>query len=374
MRGLLDLREESVNVRATLNALILGVVTVAGAAAQDTPRVLGGRLETRPATPGLVATVKAVSEGRAEPLWIGYAVPRSGREKGMCCYQFPPEGDPARCAGCRLEEEGGFAIGPAPRSGSGAVVLEPANRLVVLLRTEGGRVGAVRAFSLDCALDTGGRPLIWLAGVRTAESLAYLESLAERDDAPGRQAEDGAVMAIAHHDDPAADAALDRLAAPGLPEHRRKQAAFWMGEARERRGYESLRRLLARDADDPFREHVIFALSVSPVAESLDAIIAAARNDRSQRVRGQALFWLSQKAGRKATAAIKDALRDDPETAIKKKAVFALSQLPREDGVPLLIQTARTHSNPAVRKDATFWLSQSDDPRALAFFEHILTK
>jgi HEAT repeat protein len=49
-----------------------------------------------------------------------------------------------------------------------------------------------------------------------------------------------------------------------------------------------------------------------------------------------------------------------------------LSQLPPDRGVPLLIEVARANQNPAVRKKAIFWLGQSEDPRALEFFEQIL--
>ena len=42
--------------------------------------------------------------------------------------------------------------------------------------------------------------------------------------------------------------------------------------------------------------------------------------------------------------------------------------------VPKLIDVARSHRDPAVRKQAMFWLGQSRDPRALAFFEQILTQ
>ena len=62
------------------------------------------------------------------------------------------------------------------------------------------------------------------------------------------------------------------------------------------------------------------------------------------------------------------------DTEVKMKAVFALTQMPKDDGVPMLIQVARAHTNPAVRKQAMFWLGQSKDPRALKFFEDVLTK
>ena len=91
-------------------------------------------------------------------------------------------------------------------------------------------------------------------------------------------------------------------------------------------------------------------------------------------VRGQALFWLAQKAGQQAVAAISGAIENDPETEVKKKAVFALSQLPKDEGVPLLIQVARTNRNAEVRKQAMFWLGQSNDPRAIKFFEDVLLK
>ena len=68
------------------------------------------------------------------------------------------------------------------------------------------------------------------------------------------------------------------------------------------------------------------------------------------------------------------AIDNDPETEVKKKAVFALSQLPKDEGVPKLMDVARNNRNPEVRKQAMFWLGQSHDPRALAFFEKILTQ
>src|SRR5712664_852346 len=66
--------------------------------------------------------------------------------------------------------------------------------------------------------------------------------------------------------------------------------------------------------------------------------------------------------------------RKNPDTEVKKKAVFALSQLPREEGVPKLIEVAQNNRNREVRKQAMFWLGQSHDPRALQFFEKVLSQ
>jgi hypothetical protein len=130
--------------------------------------------------------------------------------------------------------------------------------------------------------------------------------------------------------------------------------------------------------DDPERERrlldeVLMALSVHADPAALGHMIRAGRRHPSSRVRSQALFWLAQKAGRKATETIERAVAEDPESQVRQQAVFALSQLPRDQGVPRLIDLARSHRDPNVREKAMFWLGQSEDPRALAFFEQILT-
>jgi hypothetical protein len=52
--------------------------------------------------------------------------------------------------------------------------------------------------------------------------------------------------------------------------------------------------------------------------------------------------------------------------------VSALGQLPRNEGIPILIKLARSHTSPAIRKQAMQRLGQSNDPRALSFFEDVL--
>jgi len=279
-----------------------------------------------------------------QPAWIGYAVPAVPGQGQMCDYR-----------------DGVRAPGP--------VHLEPSGEMQVLLRIENHRVGKIRIISGECTLDSDGVPLRWIRDVRPAESIAFLSSFVTADSDHVR---DGAVAAIALHDDPAADAALERFVAANQPESLREKAVFWLGAARGKRGYEMLRRIVTSDGDDRVREKAVFALSISKEPQAVGTLIAVARNDESSHVRGQALFWLAQKAGKKAAGAITLAVERDPDTEVKKKAVFALSQLPNGEGVPMLIQVARSNRNPAVRKQAVFWLGQSNDPRALEFFQEVL--
>src|SRR5437867_5023222 len=333
------------------------------------PRTENARIQIRSASAGLEREFRALVNAQDEPAWIGYAMPIIPGEHNMCCYSSQ-----GCCAGCQLEGRKGDSIST---QSSGTVKLEGPRQFFVLFRIEQRRVDKVRMFTEDCTLDAGGLPLIWLTDVRPAESIALLSDFTRRDDRgtrEDRKLADSAVSAIAFHHDAAADQALETFVAANQPESLRERTAFWLGNARGRRGYEVLKRMLRDDTSARVRDKVVFALTQSKEPEALTTMIEAARSDASTHVRGQALFWLAQKAGQKATEAITEAIDKDPETEVKKKAVFALSQLPRDEGVPKLIEVARANRNPEVRKQAIFWLGQSRDARALAFFEEVLLR
>src|ERR1700733_11355211 len=304
------------------------------------PHVSNARLETRPVTGGLEAAFQAILKAQAAPAWVGYAEPIIPGDRQICWPQ--------------------------------TVKLEGPTHLVILLRVENRQTVKIHIFTPECDLDAGGLPLIWLTGVTAPESVRFLLSIAKSGTNELRMTQ-AAVAAIALHADPAADNALEELAAPNQPENLRRQAIFWLGNSRGRRGFEVISRIVREDSSDKIREHAVFALTMSKEPEALSTVVGVAHNDSSPRVRGQALFWLAQKAGQKmAESSISDAIANDPETEVKKKAVFALTQMPNGEGVPLLIQVARTNLNPEVRKQAVFWLGQSKDTRALAFIEDVL--
>ena len=267
--------------------------------------VVGARVTARPAQGDLAAAVAQALREREEARWIAWSVPIAPAQQ-MCCWDGGGAGEGSCCRGCRLESGGGFS-----RRGDAVARLEADGVGVVYLRAEAGRITRVRMFSADCPVEVGGRELMWLTDVSPADSLRVLAAQMERaGEGERRRVWDGALAAIAFHQDPGSDRLLIRLA----------------------------------------------------------------RQDPDSGVRGQALFWLAQKAGEKAAAAITRAIEDDPDADVKEKAVFALSQLPKHEGIPRLIELARTHRSRDVRKKAMFWLGQSGDPRALDFIESVLTR
>ena len=341
-------------------------------------RVSNAKTETRSAAQGLEREVRAIA-ARGGVTWFGYRVPMVAGPRQMCCYDTISNSGDVCCGSCRLESGSGVTMntGDSMTVRGSRIMLEPATEFLVLARVDAGAVNRVRTFTPDCDVDAGGLGVVWLTDVKPDESIAWLSSLVlsspetgERKDRVGKTA----MSAIALHNVPAADRTLESFVAPSRPEWLRGDTAFWLGSARGDAGARVLTRMIAEDPSEKVRDKVTFGLSVSKTPAALTALLNTAKNDQSRKVRGQALFWLAQRAGKEALAAISGAIDNDPDTDVKKKAVFALSQMPADEGVPKLIEVARSNRNPEVRKQAMFWLGQSNDARAVKFFEDILLK
>jgi len=164
-----------------------------------------------------------------------------------------------------------------------------------------------------------------------------------------------------------------RIASPDCPLDLGGLTLHWLTGVRPGDSIEWLTTLATGESSRRLANNAVMAIALHGDSQATDRLLTLARNGRSGEIRGTALFWVAQRAGDKAVGTITQAL-EDPETEVRKKAVFALSQLPKDEGVPKLIEVARTHRDGAVRKQAMFWLGQSRDPRALAFFEQILTQ
>src|SRR5258708_21085815 len=53
---------------------------------------------------------------------------------------------------------------------AGTAKLEAPRSIAVLFRAENKHVTKIRVMSLECSLDAGGLPFVWLSGVKPAES------------------------------------------------------------------------------------------------------------------------------------------------------------------------------------------------------------
>ena len=345
-------------------------------------------------TPLLIAAVIA-ADTPPEPLATRVATALAGDSASWVAWDVPAIGDEMACCWSSSKNRSKSLVRLTSDAGSTTCSLgrdnvsmwnsrdnnktlapQSPNTITVYVRGQGREVDLVRAYSAQCSVATEGEAVHRIESVNPGQSVAFLSWLAKRAEAAraSRRRSDGALTAIALHADDSATPALEALASGSPSRESRKNAAFRLGNTRGQPGYQALVRLRA-SSDVDFREQLTFAFSQSPVPEASSSLVDMARTDPSPRVRGQALFWVAQKAQKKTDAdVIRTAAVDDPDEDVKKKAVFALSQIPGGEGVPDLIRVARENKSHEVRKQAMFWLGQSKDPRALAFFETILSR
>jgi hypothetical protein len=303
-------------MRTAAFALACLALAQAPAFAQGTaaaPRILNGRLDTRAAGSSLSATFERLVAAQTEPGWIGYSVPALNNA------------DHRACCGDTWVSDG-----------------------VVIVN---GRLAA-------CGLEPGDRS-------RTIEG--------SQPTTPPRpvQLEGPDRMVVLYR---AAEKRVERVRifSPDCELDAGGREVHWLDGVAAADSVKLLASLVT--GTDRVRGGAMSALAMHSEDVAVPALLTMARQDASGKVRGDALFWLAQAAGRRVAGDITAAIDKDPDTDVKKRAVFALSQLPRDEGIPLLINVAKTNQNPAVRKQAMFWLGQSKDPRALKFFEEILSK
>jgi HEAT repeat protein len=258
---------------------------VALPARAQTPAVVNGTLETRAAVQSIEREMAALMARVAGPAWVGYAVPVNGHD---------------REAGCWATD------GNAGRSRVGPLKLEGSETIAVLYRIAERDVQRIRVASMECPLDTGGLTLHWLTGVRAADSVDWLATLAADD---SRRVANTATMAIALHADPRATERLIALARDGKTSAVRGTALFWVAQRAGDKAAGTITQAL-EDPETNVRKKAVFALSQLPTDEGVPKLIDVARNHRDAAVRRQAMFWLGQSRDPRALAFFEQVLKN----------------------------------------------------------------
>jgi hypothetical protein len=133
---------------------------------------------------------------------------------------------------------------------------------------------------------------------------------------------------------------------------------------------------IARTADSAPARDAIHALALADSATIWPDLLDLARDrTRPGEVRGAALFWVGQEAGARVTRDMAGFAEDASEDReVRQIALFGLGRRAADESVPVLLRVARQDRDPEIRRMAIFWLSRTHDPRAIGFFEEVLTR
>ncbi len=170
-----------------------------------------------------------------------------------------------------------------------------------------------------------------------------------------------------------------QFASEGCPVQAGTRRVLWLDGVAPAKSVEFVARLAARrgsgDATqemDELAERALAGLAFHADPQAPLALVHLAREGAAEELRAQALFWLAQTDDPQASRWIREAIARDPAHEVREQGVFALSQL--DDGAPQLLALLRESGDRDVKRQAIFWLGQSDDPRATAELERLLTR
>lgn len=242
-----------------------------------------------------------------------------------------------------------------------------------------------------------------LGQVSAPEAADFLLALAARADGPA--GEDAIVPAALADSTTVWPALLDIAQSESVPRETRERAVFWASQSGA--PVSELVRLYDRESDPKVRKQVIFALSQRREPAAMDKVVSIARSESQPELREKGIFWLSRSDDPRAVQVLLDIARDESapreprktavfwlgqmaadaategltsvvedesgDLAVREHAIFALSRQAPGESIPALIRIARENPSPQLRKKAIFWLGQSEDPRAVALFEDLLT-
>lgn len=322
-------------------------------------RAIRWSLERLPAVVGLLLGLQPVLGQTATlpgaPLdgWVQWEVARVAGQGDACCYE-------AGKRGCHL----GRTVGGPPSPQAVSVQSAGIDRLHVYAHLQSGRAHEVHAVAADCPVSVAGG-LTDLGPLSDERSLDWLASQLERTP---RRAVDGVLAAIALHAAEGATTHLTRLSGDGRSVHVRKQAMFWLGQARGAAGMARLLPMSREETSTPLLRHLGFVLSQSDLPEAHARLIEMAVAHPQRDVRGDARFWMAQAGLPGAEEHLLAALKVDDGTAVLQHTVFALSQLP-ERGVAALIEVVEGPYPREAKSQALFWLAQSESEAAFAYLE-----
>lgn len=167
-----------------------------------------------------------------------------------------------------------------------------------------------------------------------------------------------------------------RFASEGCPVRAGEQRILWLDGVTPSASVAFTARLAGQRGgtkwEDEVAERALAGLAFHADPAAPLELVHLGREGATEELRAQSLFWLAQTGEARAARWIREAIARDPAQEVREQGVFALSQL--EDSTPELLALLRESQDRAVQRQALFWLGQSDDPRATAELERLLTR
>ncbi len=289
-------------------------------------------------------TIKAASHKNHQ--WFNYKVAMEPNNGMPCCLIKQTE------SSCHLEKR-------SNSWSSAASVSKSSKELTLTFKVKNDKLSDLFLAGSECKIETGKSMLTSISDVSNIDSLAFLNEQLKKA-SQNSHIEHTILAAIALHSGTSSHAFLERLAKSEERSIRRK-SIFWLGEARNKAGYDSLLSIIEDNSrDEKTRAQAVLALSENSHSASVKKLVQLAKHSDNEHIQIEAIFWLAQNHSGLANEAIKEVLQNSDRRPVRKKAVFSLAQIDNQQSWQQLVSLAQSEGDRDVQEEAIFWLSQTD--------------
>ncbi len=155
-----------------------------------------------------------------------------------------------------------------------------------------------------------------------------------------------------------------------------REAVETLGEREDRRIIALLTQIAEEHREADVQREATESLGhAAPVREARTALERLVRTHPSKQVRREAIDALSELMPQDSgTVFFQSVVQGDNEADLQITALEALSEMKGAAALDVILEAARAHPNRQVRRKAIELLGESDDPRARAMLERILTR
>jgi HEAT repeat protein len=247
---------------------------------------------------------------------------------------------------------------------AGGVTVETRNLAVFLLRDSSAQVVRMEVYNLERKREYAGYPVYWMGRSNNEESLNYLKAIA--DASPLSLLSERAILAISLHDDSRVAPMLKNYIRNSPNNRVRSSAVYWLGQIGGE--YAFLAELVRNDLEDKkVRRQAAYGIGQSRDRNALPTLQGLYESVKDNEVRRSVVNAIGNSVDQDgAFAFLVKVSGSEPDRDVRRSAVRQLGEFDRESAVDELMKIYARDTDLEVRRAVLQGLAETKNPKGQA--------
>jgi HEAT repeat protein len=247
---------------------------------------------------------------------------------------------------------------------AGGVTVETRNLAIFLLRDTSGQVQRIEVYNLERKREYAGYPVYWLGRSNNEESINYLKTIS--DSAPLNLLSERAVLAISLHDDARVAPLLKNYIRNSPNPRVRSSSVYWLGQIGGEQAF--LADIVRNDVEDKkVRRQAAYAIGQSRDRNALSTLQGLYDSVKDSEVRRSIIGAVGDNQDQDgAFAFLVKVSGSEPDRDVRRAAVRQLGHFERENAVDELMKIYARDSDIEIRRAVLQGLAETKSAKAQA--------